>query len=225
MGVCKHIKWKFYTFYRCFSWRKKVSQKLRKQNKMLKMKKESLWKLIVKNILWTDSEKNGVIFFWKKKKKSQIKSCTEVYAETENVQVFIDYFRRKITELTEVAIILPFPSSLNFPFTFILVLSKYSYFGYLLWSKHFLSFQNVLETSSEEVFGFYLTFQKWFVNFPNENNRKTNVKCRPPTIIGQQAKLFALDQLMQLYTAFYRMAEKNTHFQPVPGDIHKKELH
>ena len=151
-------------------------------------------------------------FFLQKQtnKKSQIKSCTEVYAETENVLVFIDYFSstrvffnflswRKITKLTKVTIILPSASSLNFPVTFILVSSKYSYsFGYLLRSKYFLSFQNLLETSSEEVFGFYLTFQRWFVNFRNENNHKTNVKCCPPIILGQQAKLFALDHLMRL---------------------------
>ena len=70
-GVCKHIKWKFYTIYRCFSWRKEVSQKLRKLNKMLKMKKENLWKLIVNKILVTDCEKNGVIFFCKNKKKKK----------------------------------------------------------------------------------------------------------------------------------------------------------
>ena len=28
--------------------------------------------------------------------------------------------------------------------------------------------------------GFNLTFQKWFVNFPNQNNRKIEVTCRQP---------------------------------------------
>ena len=37
------------------------------------------------------------------------------------------------------------------------------------------SLENFLDTST---LGFYLTFQKWFVNFPNKNNRKIYLKCR-----------------------------------------------
>ena len=164
MGLCKHIKWKFYICYRYSSWRKKLRKK----------KEFKSWKLIVKNILWTDCETERSFFFSKTYKKSQMKSCTQVHAETENVLVFIDYFCstgiffdflswRKITKLTKSVIVSPFVWSLNFPMTFLLVSTKYSNsFGYLLRSKHFLSFQKSFDTSSEEIFRFDGTFKKWF---------------------------------------------------------------
>ena len=37
--------------------------------------------------------------------------------------------------------------------------------------------------------GFDLTFQKWFVNFPNKNNHKTDLKCWL-SYFGQEKKLF-----------------------------------
>ena len=39
-----------------------------------------------------------------------------------------------------------------------------------------LFFQN----ESFDLSGFDLAFQKWFVSFPNENNRQTDIKCWPP---------------------------------------------
>ena len=32
---------------------------------------------------------------------------------------------------------------------------------------------------SMKILGFKLTFQKLFASFPNENNLKTDLKCRP----------------------------------------------
>ena len=42
----------------------------------------------------------------------------------------------------------------------------------------FLCYQIILKAPNFKS-GFHLTFQKWFASFPKENNRKTELRCRP----------------------------------------------
>ena len=53
----------------------------------------------------------------------------------------------------------------------------------------------------DNITGFDLTFQKWFVIFPNENKRKTDVKCCPPWLSWKR-KFATLDYTNSLKRHF-----------------------
>ena len=67
------------------------------------------------------------------------------------------------------------------------IFETWSMYLYLLrYIQQYLLLQLMILSDLKYIEGFDLTFQKWFVIFPNENNHKTNLKCRPPWLVDEE---------------------------------------
>ena len=61
---------------------------------------------------------------------------------------------------------------------------------------------NLLFLHSSLTPAFDLTFEKWFVSFPNKNNRETYLKCRPPWL-GDKENFFKMVLNNSIFVPFY----------------------